>query len=91
MGLQVIFLLQSIYAWICWNKKSVSISELNFNNKILTIVSIISLSCLYYYISSLFIGRLILIDSITAGLSTMGIILLAKKKLEAAGATVELK
>ena len=81
MVLQIIFILQSIYGWIYWkhskNDQVYKMSKIKLTIKITGIIFIMS-----YFLTRFFNGNFSLLDSITASLSIMGMILTAYKILE---------
>jgi nicotinamide mononucleotide transporter len=81
MSLQIIFLLQSVYGWFVWNQgSSDNVSKLD-NILSLSLVFVL-LTPFLYFISIKFNGNSNLLDSVTACLSLIGMILLAHKKIE---------
>lgn len=82
-GLQFIFLLQSIWAWINWNKPEKEIKKLPKGHFTKILLSILSLSTLIYLISYSLNGNLLLLDSTTSSISLFAMFLLGYKKIEA--------
>ena len=81
MGLQIVFLIQSIYGWFVWKQaESSNITQLK-NRLDLSLVFVL-LTPFLYFISISFNGNSNLLDSITTCLSLMGMVLLAHKKIE---------
>lgn len=82
--LQIIFVLQSIYAWYNWNRpqKDIPITWLSRNDRDKTI----SITMLIYMITVIILsktgGRLPLIDGLTTSISLVATYLLAKKKID---------
>lgn len=87
MLLQFAFLFQSISGWINWNKKedlqvSLYNRDLSIGKYFYLLLQVTQISAIYYFISLVFNGQSILLDSITTGLSIMAMFLLSIKKLE---------
>jgi nicotinamide mononucleotide transporter len=89
MLLQVAFLTQSIIGWINWGKEdkytkvtlyNTELSSVKYLN-LLFLISIISF--IYYIFSFMLNGKLLILDSITAGISLIAMWLLTMKKIEA--------
>jgi nicotinamide mononucleotide transporter len=89
MGLQVIFLAQSIYGWYHWSKnkdKSGKVRVLNIT-RIETILSILTLTLgtmlLYHILTTFTDASIPSLDALTATISLTANILLARRKIEA--------
>jgi nicotinamide mononucleotide transporter len=88
MLLQLTFLTQSIIGWMNWNKddefKEVTLynSSLSSGRYAYILFEISQISFIYYFISLVSNGQLLVLDSITTGLSIMAMALLSMKKLE---------
>jgi nicotinamide mononucleotide transporter len=81
--LQFIFILQSIWGWINWNKPETEISKLKgYEMFTIIVASIVTYFCLFF-INTIFSGNLTELDAITASLSIFGMLLLSKSKIEA--------
>ena len=87
MILQSFFVIQSIYGWVTWKKEGTKKISL-FNEelsaiKYMILLKDLSVICfLWCFFSSISGGKDPLFDGITAGLTTMGMIFLAEKKIE---------
>ena len=81
--LQFIFLAQSIYGWVYWNRTDMSkISKLHTISRLdLTAVMVIT-GFILYTLTYLFNGNSMVLDTVTATLSIFGMFLLAHKKIE---------
>jgi len=84
MSLQIVFLIQSIYGWIMWHKKTdMKPSWLDNEHGIKYIIMFILLCIPLLSINYWFNGSTPVADAITTSLSIIGMILLAHKKLDA--------
>lgn len=83
MSLQIVFLIQSIIGWCFWkNHKEEHVSTLSKYRVIKVSISLISLSTLLYFINLKLNGVNPILDSVTTGLSIVGMYLLSLKKIE---------
>ena len=81
--LQTLFVIQSVYGWLKWNKKE---KDIRLSDPILISINIsltMFLSFFFYILNTMFNGNLSTLDSITTSLSIVGMVLLANRKLEA--------
>lgn len=81
--LQPIFIVQSIFGIINWNKKENEFVEnMNLANNIKILFSIILTTLLFFTISHYYNGNIPIIDSLTTSLSIHAMYLLSKSKIE---------
>jgi len=81
-SLQTLFIIQSVYGWLKWNKKE---KDIRLSDPILISINIsltMFLSFFFYILNTMFNGNLTTLDSITTSLSIVGMVLLANRKLE---------
>jgi nicotinamide mononucleotide transporter len=83
VSLQILFILQSIIGWITWNSNDNYKNVTKVKNKLYVIIPCLLFTLSYYLISSRLGGNNIILDSMTTGLSIVGMSLLSMKKLEA--------
>lgn len=83
VGLQFIFLFQSISAWINWKNPSVKISKIRKDDFVGLVYVLIILGVFVYSFSLIANSTQPLLDSVTTSLSIAGMFLLVHKNIEA--------
>jgi nicotinamide mononucleotide transporter len=82
--LQFVFIVQSFYGWINWNKSETKgVSSLDTYEKFNLIIACFVVFFCLFFINKVFSGSFIELDAITSTLSIFGMLLISKSKIEA--------